>query len=366
MKVICEGLDLSDAILKVSKGTSTKTTNPILEGIKLVAEEDFLSLSATDLELSIEKKIKASIIVDGETVVPGRFFSEYLKKLNNEQIELELDDKNILNIKYTDSYGKIQCLNPIEFPQIKAVDNEQFFEITKKDLKDLILKSIFAVAVDETRPILKGCKFEVDETSITSIALDGYRLAKSMKPIIHTTNNFNIIVPSRSLKEISNLLDDSEDVIKVFVQKNHLMIEMDNTKITTRLLDGDFINYKQIIPSTFNSTIIINKNQLEDAIERASLLSKIDKNNLVKFDISDKVMVLSSHSDIGDIKENITISLKGKDIVIAFNARYLSEALRTINDEFIKLNFTSTIAPCIITSNESDEYLFLILPVRIL
>ena len=111
MKVICEGTDLADAVLKVSKGTSTKTTNPILEGIKLVAEEDFITLSATDLEMSIEKTIKANVQIEGETVVPGRFFSEYIKKLNNEQIELNVDDKNMLSIKYTDSVGKIQCLN---------------------------------------------------------------------------------------------------------------------------------------------------------------------------------------------------------------------------------------------------------------
>jgi len=365
MKIICEGLELSDALLVVSKGTSNKTTNPILEGIKLTAEEDYLTLSATDLELSIEKTIHAEVKLEGETVVPGKLFNEYIKKLSNEQIELNLNEKNILSIKYTDSVGKIQCLNAQEFPQIKKLDYTDYFEITKKELRELINKSIFSVAVEDSRPILKGCKIEVSGNTIRSIALDGYRLAVVKKSVVNTTGDFNIIVPARSLNEISKLLDDSDEVVKVYIQKNHLMIDLNETKITTRLLDGDYLNYKQIIPSNFNTSLILNTQQLSDALERASLLSRIDKNNLVKFDITDKVMVLSSRSELGDIKENITISLTGNDLIIAFNARYFSEALRVTNDEFLKLSFTSPVAPCVITPNEGDEFLYLILPVRI-
>ena len=183
MKIICDGADLSDAVLKVSKGTSNKTTNPILEGIKVVAEEDYITLSATDLELSIEKTIKAMVQIEGEMVVPGKFFCEYIKKLNNEQIELSVDDKNILSIKYTDSVGKIQCLNSVEFPQIKQIDDSTYFEMSQKDLKSLINKSIYAVAVEDVRPILKGVKLEVTKEKITAVALDGYRLAVVKKPM---------------------------------------------------------------------------------------------------------------------------------------------------------------------------------------
>lgn len=366
MKIICDGADLADAVLKVSKGTSNKTTNPILEGIKVVAEEDYITLSATDLELSIEKTIKAMVQIEGEMVVPGKFFCEYIKKLNNEQIELNVDEKNILSIKYTDSVGKIQCLNSVEFPQIKQVEDSTYFEITQKDLKNLILKSIFAVAVEDVRPILKGVKLEISKEKVTAIALDGYRLAVVNKPIVGGNAEFSCIVPSRSLSEIAKLLEDSDKILKVCVGRNYLMVDIENTKITTRLLEGDFINYTQIIPTEFNTNVVLNKEQLLDALDRASLLSRVDRNNLVKFDISDKVMVLSSKSDIGDIKENITISLKGKDLSIAFNARYFTEALRVVNDEFLKLSFTSSVSPCIITSNDTDEYLFLILPVRIM
>lgn len=366
MKIICDGADLSDAVLKVSKGTSNKTTNPILEGIKVVAEEDYITLSATDLELSIEKTIKAMVQLEGEMVVPGKFFCEYIKKLNNEQIELSVDEKNVLSIKYTDSVGKIQCLNCNEFPQIKQVEDSTYFEIKQKDLKALIAKTIYAVAVEDVRPILKGVKLEVTKEKIVAVALDGYRLAVVNKPIVSCNAEFSCIVPARSLGEIAKLLEDSDENLKVCVGRNFLMVNIDNTRITTRLLEGDFINYNQIIPTNFNTTLVLNKEQLLDALDRASLLSRVDRNNLVKFDISDKVMVLSSKSDIGDIKENITISLKGNDLSIAFNARYFTEALRVISDEFLKLSFTSSVSPCIIKSNDTDEFLYLILPVRIM
>ncbi len=364
MKLICEGLDLSDAVLKVIKGTSTKTTNPILEGIKLSAENDSLVLSATDLELAIIKTIKAEVFIDGETVVPGRFFSEFIKKLTNEQIELNLDESNKLIIKYTDSVSNVQCLSSADFPEIKNLVDVEYFEINSKDLKNLINKTIFSVAQDDSRPILKGVLLEVEGGKVKAVALDGYRLAYMEKPIISSSANLKVIVPARSLSEISKLLDETEDVLKIYVQKNYLMVEVNSTKIITRLLDGDFINYKQIIPRDFSTVVTINKMQLEDGLDRASLLSRIDKNNLVRFDISEKLMLLSSKSDIGDIKENITIALSGKDLSISFNARYLTEALRVIGDEFIKLNLGTTVNPCIITGVSGNEYLYLVLPVR--
>ncbi|MBR2467644.1 MAG: DNA polymerase III subunit beta [Clostridia bacterium] len=366
MKLICDGLDLSDAVMKVIKAISQKSTNPVLEGIKMVAEDDCLTLTATDLELAIERTIKAEVFLEGEVVVPGKFFAEYIKKLTNEQIEISTSDKNMIAIKYTDSTGNIQAQSAEEFPVIKHLDNPEYFEITSKDLKSLISKSVFCVSNEDSRPILKGVLFEISNRKIKAVALDGYRLAMVNKDLVSNSSDFNCIIPARSLNEISKLLEDTEETIKVCVQKNYLMADVNNTKIITRLLEGDFINYKQIIPTDFTTEIVINKAQLEDGLDRASLLSRIDRNNLVKFDITEKLMMLSSKSDIGDIKENITVSLNGKDLTIAFNVRYFNEALRVINDEFIKLSFTTASAPCILKSNDTDEYVYLILPVRVI
>ncbi len=366
MNLICEGLDLSEAVLKVSKAISNKVANPILEGIHLTAEDGTLTLSATDTQLAIEKKIKADIKIEGETVVPGKFFSEFLKKLTNQRIELSLNEKNQLKIKYTDSETSIACFSSLEYPSFQKIDSSEYFALSKKNFKSLINKSIFAVALDDSRPILKGVLLEVDEKEIKAVALDGYRLALIKKPLTFTNISVSVIVPSKSLNEISRLLEDSDEVVNIYIQKNYLMIDLGDTKVITKLLDGDFLNYNQIISNNYETAITINKEQFEDSLERAALLSRVGQNNLVKFDIKENNLLISSNSELGTINENVNIVLKGKDLSIAFNARYFTEALRANINEFVKISFNNPSSPCIITPHEGEEFLYLILPVRMI
>lgn len=363
MKLECVGLDLSDAINKVIRATSTKTTNPILEGIELVAEEDYLTLIATDNELSIEKRIRAEVGMEGSTVVPGKFFGEYVRKLVNENIQLTLEN-NILTIKYTDSKASIQCQDATEFPRMNRLQNGENFTIASKDLKDLINKSIFCVSTEDSRPILKGVLLEVEDKTIKAVAVDGYRMALVKKNIINATKNLKAIVPAKSLSEISKLIDDTTEDVTVCIDKNFLMIDMGDTTIITRLFVGEFINYKQILPTTFSSIVTVNKTQLEETLDRVGLLSRVSRNNLVKFDIKDAMMELSSRSELGDVHEKLTIKLIGNDLSIDFNARYFTEALRVLDNEFLKLNFNSPASPCIITGTEEDDFEYFILPVR--
>jgi DNA polymerase-3 subunit beta len=207
--------------------------------------------------------------------------------------------------------------------------------------------------------------FELVNDELTAVALDGYRLAMVKTNVQSSAKKLNCIVPARCLGEISKLINIEKDFIDILISQNHLLINDGSVKIITRLLEGEFINYRQVIPNTSNTTIIVSKAQLEDGLERASLLARMDKNNLVRFDIRDKVLTITSASNIGNVTENITVSLEGKDLTIAFNARYLSDCMHTISDEFIKINFSSQIAPCTICSAEQDKYLYLILPVRI-
>ena len=367
MKLVCDGLDLADAVLKVIKATATKTTNPILEGLKLVAENECLRLSATDLELMIETTIKADVKMEGTVVVPGKFFSEYVRKLTNEQITLETNENNQLKLSYTDSEGFMQCLNPDEFPNIQKISNEQYFEIDKAQFVDAINKTIFSVSLDDARPLFKGCYFEVSEHNLTVVALDGYRMSVVKKEIAAATTSTSFVVPAKSLSEITKVVDDKEENIRVYFQKQFVMIEQDDAVIISRLLDGEFINYRNLITQgDFTTVATVNKRQLEEALDRTSLLARVERNNIAKFEIKDKTLGISSNSEIGNIHENVTISLSGADLVTAFNSRYFIECLKVVNDEFINLNFTTAIAPCIVKPCEGDEFLFLILPVRII
>lgn len=366
MKLICDGFELSEAVNKVMKATAIRSTNPILEGIKLKAEDDELILSATDLELSIEKKIKADVKIEGETVVAGRFFAELIKKLNNEKIEItKNENENTIRIKYTDSEGLIQTMPVSEFPEIKKIESPEYVTLKECDLKQLINMTIFSAAYDDSRPILKGILIEVENNKINAVALDGYRMALCTKSVINATANLSFVVPARCLSEVSKILGDSDNEVSILVQKNYILINIDETKIITRLLDGDFINYKQVVPVNTNTVVTISKKYLEETVERTSLLARLNKNNLVTFNISETLMLVSSTSDMGNIKEKIAVNTKGKEIVVAFNARYFSECLKNITDEYININFTSPIAPCTITATENSEYLYLILPVRI-
>ncbi len=364
MKVICDGLELSEAVMKVSKALPAKSLAPYLEGMKLVASNDTLTISATDTDLTIQNVINADVLDEGEVLVPGRFFSDYVKKLTNEQIQLTLSDKQLL-IKYTDSEGVIQCLDSTDYPIISRIDQGQKFLIEEDDLKDVINKVIFSVSTDDSRAILKGTLFEVDQYTLTAVALDGYRLALCRKPLAtKAEQSIKAIVPARSLNEISKLLEDGSFIATVYIEKSYMLIDLGKTIVTTRLLSGDFINYKQIIPSEFKTIMKINKSLFENALDRASIMSRGDKNNLVKFDIKEGLLTIMSNSDIGNIKENITISIEGKDLVIAFNARYLADCLKVTENEQIKISFSDSVTPCIITPYETDEYLYLILPVR--
>ncbi len=365
MIVSCHGVDLSDAFMSVSKAISNKITNPILEGIKIVAEDDTLTLCATDTELSIEKKIKANIKVEGEAVVPGKFITEFVKKLTNEMIEMELNEKNQIVIKYDDSQTIVQCYNVLEYPSFKRIESLNYFGISKKDLKTIINKTIFSVAVDDSRPILKGVLFDIENNTLNAIALDGYRLAKVKKNITSNMKT-SIVIPAKSLNEISRLLDESDEIINVYVDKSTLMVDFGDTKLTTTLLEGDFVNYKQIISANYETICVINKTQFEDSLERASLLSKVGQGNCVKFEIKEKNLCITSNSELGNVKENVPVNTVGKDLLIAFNARYFIEDLKVNSDEFVKICFNSPANPCVIVPIEGDEFLYLILPVRMI
>ena len=290
-------------------------------------------------------------------------FGEYIRKLTNEQIECELNERNQLRIAYTDSEGTLQCMEISEFPQLKEVEKSSFFEISKEDFKTLINNVYYAVAVDDSRPILKGVLIETEGNKIKAVAVDGCRLSISNKTLVNSTGDFKIIIPGKNLNEIVKMMDN-EGNIKVYVHSNNIMVDLGDTIVINRLIDGQFINYRQIVPKDFSTTVTINKEQLEDAIDRASVLSRIDKNNLVKFEIKEKNLMLTSTSEIGNTKENITVGVKGEDLCISFNSKYFSDCLRVIDNAYVKMNLNSAIQPCVITPCEGEDFVFLILPVK--
>ena len=366
MKFVCSSVDLIDAVLKVVKAVSSKSVNPILECIKLCAKGDYLTLSATDLEISIEKKINAEVMLEGEILVPGKYFADFIGKINDENVEFTLKEDNRLKIKYLSSEGFIQTLNAEDFPIIEIGTEDNYLELKQGDLRDLVTKTIFSAATDDIRPILKGCYLETEGDSVVGVCVDGYRLAVCKKPIVSKKEELSLIVPTRALAEISRFMEkDEEQIVRLVLNKKTLAVEISNTLIVSRLIEGNFINYKGMISAESNTDIVINKKNLENAIDRAGVLIRADKVTTIKFDINDNNLNLTANSEIGNIDENINIQTTGKDIKIAFNSKYVLDCLKAVDDEFIKIKFNNSSSPCIIKGIENDSYLYLILPIRV-
>ena len=364
MKLICDGLDLSDAVLKVSKALSVKSANPVLEGIKITATGDCLSLVATDMELTIEKKIKADVLMEGETVVVGKYFVEFAKKLEKEQVELCRLDEGSLQIKYSDSVSNLQVFPAESFPKTDKVEEENFFEMKEEDFKKIVEKVVFACSVDDSRPILKGCLFEINSGILTAVSLDGFRMSVVKKEVV-SSGDFKAIIPARTLSEISRLLDKENEKIRVILQKNILFVEIGNTTIVSRLIEGEFVKYNHILPTEFENEVILNKQALLNSIERASIVARNDRYNVIKLDIKEEEMEISAKSEVGNVNEKVDISLKGKDLAIAFNGKYMTDFLKNVGSDFVKINLNSETDPCVMKEVGNEEFLYLVLPVRI-
>lgn len=364
MKLICDGLDLSEAVLKVSKALAVKSTNPVLEGIKISAKGDTLTLIATDLELTIEKTIKAEVLMEGETVVVGKYFVDFAKKLEKEQVELSRLYDAQLQIKYSDSESELQVFPSENYPKLENSENQNFFDISQKDFKELVEKTVIACSTDDSRPILKGCLFEIKDNTLTSVALDGFRMAVVNKKV-NASSDFKAVVPARTLTEITRLLDKDEEKVSVYVSNNSLFVKVENTTIYSRLIEGEFVKYNHILPNSFENTVTVNRNALLTSIERASIVARNDRFNVIRFEIKENIMTVLAKSEVGNVVENVNVNLNGKDMTIAFNGKYIGEYIKTISDEFITLNLNTPIDPCVITAVGKEDFLYLVLPVRI-
>ena len=368
MKLIANATDLSIALGQVIKAASSKSTNPILEGILLKASAGTLTLIATDLEIAIERTLQADVKIEGETVVAGRLFTDFVKKISEEQIELtSLEGK--LKVKYGDNETMLSVFNSNEYPKIPTLTEAQTFTIVRRELKDLINKIKFSVSLDDSRPVLKGALLEISDITLTGVALDGYRLAKCTKAIEKTSAMMSAIVPLRALQEIASLLDDSEDLVEVGIQKNYIMVNLEHTQLISRLLDGDFINYKQIIPQEFVTCVTVPKALFEQSIERATLLAKAEKTYLVKFAFKEETLFIASNSELGNINEKVPVRIAGSEIAIAFNARYFIDLLKASSGvDHVQLKMNEPSQPCVVIPSGSvvDEFLYLVLPVRIM
>ncbi len=364
MKFVCNGTILSDAALTVSKACAVKTITPVLECIKIKAENDLLTLTAYDGEISIERKIKAEVMEEGEVCVNGKTFADFVGKISAFEVVVSTDEKGVI-IRYADSESYMQVLPAEEFPLVgdKNVDGKDYFEIKENVLKELISETVFCCATDGSRPILKGALLQAKEGELSVTALDGFRMAYAYAAITGSSAEMKIVCPARTLVEISRMLD-GDGGLKIYADKYALSVAVADTVITSRLYAGEFVKKENIFPLDFTTKVVVKRAELIDSVERASVLIRGDKYNLIVLDVKNGKVVVNANSDMGKIEETVVAELNGKEVKVAMNRKFLGEAIKALSEEYIQLSFNTAVTPFTLENVEDKSCQYLVLPLR--
>lgn len=365
MIFICEKQKLLDAILITQKAITGKSTMPLLEGIYINAEKEGVTLIGSDMDISIQTKIDADVLEEGKVVIDSKIFGEIIRKLPNSEVKIEILQNDTVQITCEKSVFNVVYMNADDYPSLPDIDSNNSLDFPQNILKNMIKGTSFAIAQDEARPILQGILFQIKEKQLHLVALDGYRLAIRSE-YVDNESEMEVVIPGKTLNEVSKILEDTDELVSIHFTTNHILFDLGSTKIISRLLEGNFVNYKSLLPQEHKILVSVNKQQLQNGIERASLMAKEGNSYLIKLDIKGDTIIITSNSQLGKVREEVSVELQGDDIEIAFNSRYLIDVLKNLEDETIYMEMTSSVSPCVIRSEQSNNYKYLVLPVRII
>ena len=361
--------DLLEGLNTVTRALAARPAKPVLEGVLMEAEGDSLTLTCSDGSLTIETCIYADIREEGRTVLPGKLFTELARKLPGGEVTIKVGDNHAASIKCMSSKSNLAGMNPVEYPEMGGVEQGTLVCIPQKELKEMISRVVFAIATDESRQILTGCLLEVTQSEARMVALDGFRLAmqKVFQPfeLPQGTELLKAVIPGRVLNELSKILSDEDEFCKLLIDKTRMQASFGNTKLSTVLLAGEYIDYRRILPLSFKTVVKADRVGVQNAIDRASLMAREGKNNLIRMAMSGETLSITSNAELGDVLEELDATLNGDPIEIAFNAKYITDVIRNITDDELCMHFNSNVSPCVVSPIDGDQYLYLILPVRV-
>jgi DNA polymerase III subunit beta len=368
---------MTTAINDVSKAISSRTTIPILTGIKITTHSEGLTLTASDSDISIEYTIPleidgnvyVTINEHGSIVLPAKYLGEIIRKLPSHEVEIQVDDRFQATLKSGKSEVNLNGLDAEDYPRLPQIEEENMFSLQSDILKSMVRQTVFAVSTTETRPILTGEMWALEEGELRFVSTDSHRLA-SRQSFVETAQSLtfhNIVIPGKSLQELSKILPDNDSMVDIVVTDNQILFKAERILFYSRLLSGTYPDVSRIIPQQTKTNVILKTKEFLHAIERASLLARDGKNNLVKFSIQpfSSIEVSSQSPEIGKVTEELQASfLEGDELKISFNAKYMLDTLRVIDSEEIKIGFTGAMSPFIVQPTDMDKVLYLILPVR--
>lgn len=369
---------LIKAVQDVLKAISSRTVIPILSGIKIEAKNEGIYLTGSDSDISIERFIPKedddyeyiTMQKTGSIVLQARFFSEIIRKLPSDTVEIAVNDERIATIKSGQSEFILNGLNPDEYPRLPKLENQHFFHIEAQVLKNLIRQTVFAVSTSETRPVLTGVNWICKNDELQCVATDSHRLALRHVKIENTSENLsfsNVVVPGKSLTELAKIIEEQSETVQVIVTDHFILFKTKHTLFYSRLLDGNYPEVSKLIPTDSATSIVVNTKSFLYTIERASLMARESNNNVVKLkSIADHKLEISSVSpEIGKVVEQVEVeSYEGEELNISFSAKYMLEALRTLDSASLMIDFTGAMKPFLLRPIDDQSVLQLILPIR--
>mgnify|MGYP003423843997 FL=1 len=367
---------LLDGLNDVMKAVSSKTTIPILTGIKIDVTNEGVSLTGSDADITIQTFIPVeengqqiiNITETGSIVLQARMFNEIIRKLPTNEVEIEITKNFATTIRSGKSEFNLIGLDSTEYPQLPEVAADKQFSIPADLLKSIIRETGFAVATSESRPVLTGVNWKVEANELICVATDSHRLARRKVNLENLpTDVTSVVIPGKSLSELSKILDDTNNPVQIVLTNQQVLFKTDDVLFFSRLLEGNYPDTSRLIPDDFKTSITINGKSLLQAIDRASLLAREDRNNVVRFEtLENQTIEVSSNSpEIGKVEEQIQVeNLEGETLKISFSAKYMMEALKAIDGQDVVIEFTGAMRPFILRSALDDAILQLILPVR--
>lgn len=364
MKIVCNKSDLVKGVNIVSKAVPGKTTMPILECILIDATTDIIKLTANDMELGIQTEIAGEIIDRGMIAIDAKIFSEIVRKLPDNEVSIETDDRLQTTIVCEKAKFDISGKPGNEFAYLPIIEKDDSIVISQFTLKEVIRQTIFSIADTESNKLMTGELFEIKDNVLRVASLDGHRISIRKIELKNPVSDYKMVVPGKTLIEISKILSgEAESMAEISYTNNHIVFEFDNTIVVSRLIEGDYFKIDQMLSSDYDTKVRINKKEFLNCIDRATLLIKEGDKKPIIIDIQDEMMELKIKSQIGSMNEEIMISKDGKDLLIGFNPKFLIDALRVIDDEEVTLYLMNAKAPCFI-KDETESYIYLILPVN--
>ena len=365
MQFTCPVSKLIEGLQIATKALAVRTPNPILEGVLIETDEDTVILTCSDERITIVTRIEAEIARHGRGVVPGKLFNEIIRRLPDGDVTITVNDRFVFNIRSAASRMNIAGQDADLFPLLPKVDNEREISLPQDMLRDMIQKTEFAIAAEDMREVLTGCYLEIANGDVTMVALDGYRLALRRAKCSDVLEKCSAIIPGRAVGDIGKLLSEDENAFaQLSFGGNKLHIKLEKTEIFVILVEGEYVNYRQILPKSFATKVTLDLEPFRRCVDRAALIAREGNNNLLLLRIGGGEMVIEAHSQIGDVHEELEIEQQGGDLNIAFNVKYLTDVVRYIDAEKIEMNLNTAITPCIITPVNDSDYLHLVLPVR--